>query len=239
MDIKQHFLTRLLECGAAGGMPVIAEIKAYTPVAGDLLRQRKVEDIVQQYEKAGMACVSVVTGRWFGGSPALLNRVAGATSLPVLRKDFIASRSAIERSRELGASAVLLTRKIVNAGVLKKLVEQALSFGLTPFIEVASAREMEGLELDGEAVLAINNRDISSRETDLGDIATSLSLLDAARATGAGAVVSASAITTADEAKQLLNAGFDGLLIGTAFLSAPDLSEILDVFRARLFGANG
>lgn len=239
MDSKQHFLRRLLECGAAGGIPVIAEIKAYTAAAGDLLRRRRVEDIVQQYEQAGMACVSVVTGQWFGGSPVFLERVAAATSLPVLRKDFIASRSAIQRSRELGASAVLLTRRIVNAGVLKKLVDRALSLGLTPFVEVGSAREMEGLRLDCEAVLAINNRDISTKETDLGDITTSLSLLDAARATGAGAVVSASAIATADEAKRLLNAGFDGLLIGTAFLRAPNLSEILDVFRASLRGVNG
>jgi indole-3-glycerol phosphate synthase len=98
---------------------------------------------------------------------------------------------------------------------------------------------MQGLRIDSEAILAVSNRNISIKETDEGDITTSLSLLDAARTTGAGAVVSASAITTADEANQLLNAGFDGLLIGTAFLRAPDLREILDVFRASLLGVNG
>ena len=89
MDSKHHFLSRLLGCRAAGAIPVIAEIKAYTPTHGDLLRHRPVEDIAQQYERAGMACVSVVTGQWFGGSLALLERVASATSLPVLCKDFI------------------------------------------------------------------------------------------------------------------------------------------------------
>ena len=239
MHSKHHFFNRLLGCRAAGAIPVIAEIKAYTPTAGDLLRHRPVEDIAQQYERAGMACVSVVTGQWFGGSPALLDRVARATSLPVLHKDFIASRSVIERSKELGAAAVLLTKKLVSADVLKKLAECALSLGLTPFIEVGSAAEMQGLRIDSEAILAVSNRNISIKETDEGDITTSLSLLDAARTTGAGAVVSASAITTADEANQLLNAGFDGLLIGTAFLRAPDLREILDVFRASLLGVNG
>ena len=217
-------------------MPVIAEIKAYTPTEGDLLRHRPVEEIVQQYERAGVACLSVVTGRWFGGSPALLDRVARATSLPVLCKDFIVSRSAIERSRDLGAAAVLLTRKLVNVSLLKALAECALSLGLTPFIEVGSAGELQGLRIDGEAILAVSNRDIGVKETDGGNITTSLSLLEAARVTGAGAVVSASAITTADEAAQLLNAGFDGLLIGTAFLRAPDLPGFLDGFRAALLG---
>jgi indole-3-glycerol phosphate synthase len=217
-------------------MPVIAEIKAYTPTNGDLLRDRTVEEIAHQYERAAVACVSVVTGRWFGGSPAVLERVARATSLPVLCKDFIVSRSAIERSRELGAGAVLLTRKLVHVSLLKRLAECALSLGLTPFIEVGSAGEMQGLRIAGEAILAVSNRDIGVKETDGGNITTSLSLLEAARATGAGAVVSASAITTAEEAAQLLNAGFDGLLIGSAFLRAPDLPGILDRFRAALLG---
>lgn len=239
MDSQHCFISRLLGCRAAGTMPIIAEIKAFAPTHGDLLRHRPVEDIAQWYESAGMACVSVVTGRWFGGSPALLERVARATTLPVMCKDFIVSRTAIKRSKALGAAAVLLTKKFVSVDVLRMLAECALSLGLTPFIEVASAGEMQGLKLDREAILAVNNRNISIKETDAGDITTSLSLLDVARTTGAGAVVSASAITTVDEAKQLLNAGFDGLLIGTAFLRAPDLRAILDVFRAALLDVKG
>jgi indole-3-glycerol phosphate synthase len=109
---------------------------------------------------------------------------------------------------------------------------------MTPFIEVGSASEMERLTIDNDAVLAVNNRDISTRETDAGDISLSLSLLGAARATGAGAVVSASAIATANEAKLLLNAGYDGLLIGTAFMKAPDLANTLAVFRASVLGVD-
>lgn len=238
MHSNYHFINRLVGSRAAGTLPVIAEMKAFTPVSGDLLRHRPVEDIALHYETAGMACMSVVTGSWFGGSPELLQRAARATSLPILRKDFIISRSAIERSRDLQAAAVLLTRKLVSADVLRRLADCALSLGMTPFIEVGSASEMQGLTIDNEAILAVNNRDISTRETDAGDIFTSLSLLGAARATGAGAVVSASAIATADEAKQLLDAGYDGLLIGTAFLQAPNLADILTVFRASVLGVD-
>ena len=234
MDSKHHFMSRLLGCRAAGAIPVIAEIKASTPSHGDLLRHRHVEDIAQQYESASMACISVVTGKWFGGSTELLARVASVTSLPVLHKDFIVSRSGIERSKELGAGAVLLTKKLVDVDTLKKLTDYALSLEMTPFIEVSSACEMQGLRITHEAILAVCNRNISVKETDDGDISTSLSLLEAARATGAGAVVSASAITNPDEAKQLITAGFDGLLIGTAFLRTPDLRDTLSAFCASL-----
>jgi len=233
MDSKRVFLGRLLACRAAG-IPAIAEVKAHTPTAGDLLRGRPVEDIARQYEKAGMACISVVTGRWFGGSPVLLARVAKVTSLPILQKDFVVSRSAIDRSQQLGASAVLLTRKLVSADIFEKLVRHAISRGLTPFIEVGSAIELRGLHLDVDAIIAVNNRDIRLKETDGGTVATSLGLLDAARATGAGAIVSASGIATAGEARQVLDAGFDGLLIGSAFLQAANLGEVLAAFGAAL-----
>src|SRR5438445_11887844 len=101
MANKHIFLDRLL-ARRPGTAPIIGELKVSTPSAGDLLRGRKLEDIIEVYEATGVACLSVVTGRWFGGSLDLMPRVGAVTSLPILRKDFIATRSAIERSRTLG-----------------------------------------------------------------------------------------------------------------------------------------
>ena len=228
------FLGRLLAGAADGSIPVIGEIKAYTPNNGDLLRDRSVEEIAEAYENAGLACLSVVTGHWFKGMPEMLTRVAKATHLPVLRKDFIVSKPAIERSKEMGASAVLLTKQLVSDGLLEKLSKHALLLGLTPFIEVGSGEEIETLRVDSQAVLAICNRDITVKETDSGGIDKSLALLKAAKTAGAGAIVSASAIGSAAEAKHLIETGFDGLLIGTAFLRAPKLRETLDEFQTLL-----
>jgi indole-3-glycerol phosphate synthase len=195
-----------------------------------------VEAIARQYERAGMACVSVVTGQWFGGSPLLLEQVSKAISLPLLHKDFIISPSAIERSKKLGAAAVLLTRKLIGADMCNKLIKHSLSLGLTPFVEVCSESEISELMPDSKIILAINNRDINVKETDQGGIERSLDLLPAAMVCGAGAVVSASGIKDVHEAKCLLEAGFDGLLIGTTFLKADDLGEILEAFRLSLSG---
>jgi indole-3-glycerol phosphate synthase len=227
---KGLFLETLRQSAHTGNVPVIAEIKVHTPKNGALLRERTVESIAELYELSGMACLSVVTGRWFKGSLQLLRQVSKATSLPILRKDFIVTRSGLERSKELGASAVLLTKQLIDGSTLIKLTDLALSMGLTPFIEVGSADEIAAIRVDQDAILAVCNRDIKTRETDDGDISKSLALLTEAKSTGAGLIVSASAIENSGQAKQLIDAGFDALLIGTAFLQASDLTGILNEF---------
>lgn len=227
MDTNHRFINALTTCRTTGKTPIIAEIKVSTPQYPDLLGQRSVSSIAQQYHKSGVACISVVTGKWFGGSSKLLEEVAAVTSLPLLRKDFIVSRSAIDRSQQLGASAVLLTKKLIDIKTLKLLTDYALSKGITPFIEVDSEQEMLDLKLDKKAILAICNRDIRTKETDDGDHTKSLSLFERSLQIGAGAIVSASAISSENEAKQLINTGFDGLLIGSAFLQAKDLEREL------------
>ena len=184
MNNSNCFINALTGCRNVDKIPIIAEIKVSTPQCPDLLRQRSVDSIARQYEAAGVACISVVTGKWFGGSTHLLEQVALATSLPILRKDFIVSCSAIDHSKRLGASAVLLTKKLVDIKTLYHLVDYALKLGITPFVEVDSEQELVGLIIDDRAILAVCDRDIRTKETDDGDISNSLSLLEKGLETG-------------------------------------------------------
>ncbi|MBL8563427.1 MAG: hypothetical protein JNN06_14205 [Gemmobacter sp.] len=202
----------------AASAPVIAEVKPFSPAAGDLIGGRSVSEIATAYARAGVPCVSVTTGQWHGGTPAMIADLA-ATGLPVLRKDFIVSRSHLEESARWGASAVLLTCTLLRPRDLARLAALALDLGLTPFVEAASAAELEGLSLPEGAVLAVNNRNIRQRETDGGGIERSLSLRSMARRVQPqGLLVSASGITRPEQATQVLAAGFDGVLIGTALM---------------------
>ncbi|WP_369193216.1 indole-3-glycerol-phosphate synthase [Streptomyces djakartensis] len=200
--------------------PVIMEVKRQDADGTGLLGARSVTDVVAAYEEAGAPCVSVVTGRWFGGSEALLEEVAASTRLPLLRKDFLTSQRQLERSRELGASAVLLTVRLLPGGVLSRLVDHALDLGLTPFVEVADAAEATAVPRAERCVVAVNNKDIATRERLPGDLDRSSTLLPAVRATGTRCAVSASGITDPADAARLLDAGFGGLLIGTGLLRA-------------------
>ncbi|MFE6743003.1 hypothetical protein [Streptomyces tubercidicus] len=52
----------------------------------DLFGGRSVQDIVAGYEDAGAPCLSVVTGRWFGGTLALLHEVAQPPKSPCCKR---------------------------------------------------------------------------------------------------------------------------------------------------------
>lgn len=212
---------RFTDALLAAPRPVIMEVKRQDADGTDLLGARSVTEVVAAYEEAGAPCISVVTGRWFGGGEALLEEVAASTRLPLLRKDFLTSRRQLERSRDLGASAVLLTVRLLPGGVLARLVDHALELGLTPFVEVADAAEAAAVPRAGRCVVAVNNKDITTRERLPGDIERSSTLLPAVRETGARCAVSASGIAGPEDAARLLDEGFDGLLIGTGLLRAP------------------
>ncbi|MFF1556348.1 indole-3-glycerol-phosphate synthase [Streptomyces sp. NPDC058279] len=218
------FLRALL----ASPTPVVMEVKQRNAHGHELLGGRTPAAVVGAYESAGAPCVSVVTGRWFGGSNTLLRDVAKHTELPLLQKDFITRTQQIATARDLGASAVLLTAALLPASSLAKLVAQCLRTGLTPFVEITSEAELEAIPHASECVIAVNNKDISTRERDPGDLRRSVELLPAVRATGTPCPVSASGIADPATAARLLDAGFGGLLVGTSLLRTDSPARWLD-----------
>ena len=218
------FIARLTDPRPDAGAPVIAEIKLTDADGRDLACGRAPEAIAAGYLQGGARCLSVVTGRWFGGSPSLLARIAqAAPGMPILRKDFITSERALSESAALGASAVLLTARLLPGARLARLAEAALAAGLAPFIEIASEAELAWVPADLPGVLAVNNSDIDQRERSGAGPGRSHALLTAAAARRPAALVSASRIADPTEAAALIAAGFDALLIGTALMRDPSL----------------
>jgi indole-3-glycerol phosphate synthase len=209
---------------AAGRLPLISEIKVRSPKEGDLLAARDPLALARQMQSAGAACLSVVTeGRHFGGSLELLHSLAAAVSLPILRKDFVADAADVRASREHGASCLLLMVAMLEWPRLVQLHAEAHRCGLETLVEVHDEAELaQALTLDLD-LLGINNRDIRQLETDTGTVAGTLRLL---RRVPAGIrTISESAISTAQEVRDVLGAGGLGVLVGTAILRARDVGE--------------
>lgn len=214
----------------AGRLPIIMEVKRQDGEGAELLGDRTIPEIVSQYVAVGAPCISVVTGRWFGGNDDMLREVSGLTDLPLLKKDFITREKQIVAAKELGASAVLLTAKILPAKTFQHLIRLALDHGLTPFVEIVDQTELESVIHPGDCIIAVNNKDINTREREPGDIDTSRSLLEATIQTGTPCPVSASAITDPRIAAELVDSGFKGLLIGTGLLRADSISGWIEEF---------
>lgn len=200
--------------------PVIAELKLRTGTGVDLAKGRSVRELVAAFHDGGVACVSVVTGRWFGGAATLLDQVAELTGLPVLRKDFLTRDSQLIDSRRRGAAAVLLTAGLLTGPALHRLVARTRELGMTPFVEVTSEAEVAAVPAGPDVVIAVNNKDIRVRETNAAVLGRSHRLLPALLRTGIRCPVSASGLDQPADAAVILATGYRGLLVGTGLLRA-------------------
>jgi indole-3-glycerol phosphate synthase len=214
----------------SGRLPIIMEVKRQDADGGRLMGERTIPDVVSEYTAAGAPCISVVTGRWFGGNDEMLREVRGLTDLPLLKKDFITREKQVVDAKDMGASAILLTARILPRKPFQHLIETTLRHGLTPFVEIADQDEVESVIHAEDCIVAVNNKDIRTQEREPGDIDSSRSLLDAVIHTGTPCPVSASAITDPRVAAELVNQGFKGLLIGTGLLKAESIRGWVDEF---------
>ncbi len=216
----------------AARLPLVMEIKRHDGNDVDLMRGRSTEEVLPAPSAVGAPCISVVTGRWFGGDDQMLVDVASQTDLPILKKDFITREKQIVAAKQMGASALLLTARILSKSTFQALIEKILEHELTPFVEVADVAELDSVIHPGDCIVAINNKDIRTQERDAGELDVSRSLLAATIATGTPCPVSASAITEPQVAAELIDDGFKGLLIGTGLLRADSVAGWVDEFQS-------
>ena len=222
--------SRFIDALLAARLPVIMEVKRHDGHGVELMGDRTIPEIVAEYTAAGAPCISVVTGRWFGGDDPMLRDVAELTTLPLLKKDFITRERQVAEAKEMGASAILLTAQILPQTALPKLIELTLGHGLTPFVEVVDEDELARVTHAEECVVAINNKQIKTQQRDAGDIDVSRAMLEPALRAGTPCPVSASAITDPAVGAELIAAGFKGLLIGTGLLRSGSVQGWVDEF---------
>ena len=220
-----------VEALLGSSLPVIMEVKRRDGNGNDLMGERTPKEIAAEYMAAGAPCLSVVTGRWFGGDDGMLREVMEIADRPVLKKDFITRESQVKAAKEMGASAILLTARILPKASFPGLIETTLKHGLLPFVEIADHEEIERVVHPEECIVAINNKDIIDQERGAADIDVSRSLLDAIIATGTPCPVSASGISDPREAAELVTSGFKGLLIGAGLLQSGGVAEWVETFQ--------
>ena len=208
---------------------VIAEIKKASPSAGLIADEFDAAGIARAYERSGAAALSVLTDRqFFQGSMDDLFAARTATSLPVLRKDFTLERYHVLQASAGGADCVLLIVAVLEDSELRELLSAAEELGMDALVEVHDGGELERALAAGAGLVGVNNRNLKTMEVSL---QTSLDL--ASRFPEGVLRISESGIRSADDLERLLEAGYQGFLIGESLMRQPDQGRAL----AALLGA--
>jgi indole-3-glycerol phosphate synthase len=203
----------------APGISVIAEHKRSSPSAGIIRAELELADVVCAYERAGVAALSVLTEETrFGGKLADLAAARVASSLPILRKDFIVEEYQVHETLAAGADAILLIVAALDTGTLIRLHSLATQLGLATLVEVHDAIELDAAHEIGAEIVGINNRDLTTLSIDVNR--TYELLPDVRRGT---VVVAESGFREHAELARLQTAGVDAVLVGEALMRAPDI----------------
>lgn len=208
---------------------VIAEIKRKSPSKASLAMIADPIVLAKEYVAAGAQAISVLTDPFgFNGSIEDLIKVAHALQnedVAILQKDFIIHPVQINQAIAAGADAVLLIVAVLGE-TTQELLTYAKSLGLDVLVEVHTQAELDyAFKIDAE-IIGINNRNLTTFSVDINHSMQLIKKIPSSKI-----AISESGINTAETAQSLISAGFHGVLIGEALVTAKDPKTMIQQIR--------
>ncbi len=215
---------KAMQAKIAAGLPaVIAEVKKASPSKGVFREDFDPARIAESYEKAGAACLSILTDKdYFQGSEDFLKQGRNACSIPVIRKDFLIDPYQVFEAKVINADCILLIVSALSDMQLQDLSGLATELGMDVLVEVHDEKELHSaLKLDTPLV-GINNRNLHTFEVSLENTYALLDQIPADRM-----VVTESGILGRDDVAAMRAKQVNAFLVGEAFMRAENPGDKL------------
>lgn len=200
---------------------LIAEIKRASPSRGDINLD---VDIIQQariYEQAGASAISVITDKkYFKGDIDFLRQAKQATTIPILRKDFIIDKQQVYESKIFGADAVLLIASILDEKTLIEFVDLVYQLNMQCLVEAHTEEDIQKILKTEAKIIGINARNLKTMKVDLNTIAHLARLVPKDKI-----LIAESGIKTEQDVKKLRHAGVKGILVGTSLMESQNAAD--------------
>ena len=183
-------------------------------------------ELAATYQAAGAAAISVLTdAEFFAGSPQDLAAVRARVEVPVLRKDFTVAENDVLDAAEMGASAVLLIVAALSDGELERFIALSEVCGLDALVEVHDVNEAHRALAAGARLVGVNQRNLRTFDVDTDLAARVVASLD-----GADVRVCESGLRDRADVERAAQNGFDAVLVGETFVTAPDVVRTVHEF---------